>query len=202
MSLIIVGERSGIIRDAFISQGVDAISCDLYPSDKPGPHMLIDNDMHLKDVLYSGKFTGAIAHPPCTRLTNSVIWYIKKHNLYDEVEQAAAFFNMIWKSPIQHICMENPVQNSEAKKHIERQTHTIQPWQFGEDASKRTCLWLKNLPHLQPTKVIKKKRYANQTPTGQNNLGPSDARAYLRAKTYQGIANAMAAQWSKFFIKQ
>lgn len=195
MSVIIVGERSGRIRDAFRILGYDAISCDLYPSDAPGPHIIVDNDLHLKDLLYSGsgKFKMMIAHPTCTALANSGVWYYR--DKLEEVRQAAIFFNMIGGAPIDMRCIENPVQHKYARKYIVKQSQTIQPWQFGEDASKRTCLWLIGLPLLQPTDILIKKQYSNQTPSGQNNLSPGPGRAYERSKTYPGIALAMAKQW-------
>lgn len=94
--------------------------------------------------------------------------------------------------PVDHICVENPVPHKYALEIIGQ---TIQPWQFGHDASKRTCLWLKNLSPLRPTNIIVKEIYANQTPSGQNKLGPSEDRWKLRSKTYTGIADAMVTQW-------
>jgi hypothetical protein len=112
------------------------------------------------------------------------------------MRDGAEFFRLLLNAPIPKIAIENPVMHGYAKEIIgQTYTQTIQPWQFGEDASKRTCLWLKNLPALVPTDVLVKNRYANQTPSGQNNLGPSADRWKERSTTYQGIANAMAEQW-------
>jgi hypothetical protein len=97
-------------------------------------------------------------------------------------------------APIEKIAIENPIGCISSR--IRKPDQIIQPWQYGEDASKSTCLWLKNLPRLQPTDIIKKDRYANQTKSGQNNLPPSEDRWKKRSETYQGIANAIAAQWS------
>lgn len=202
MKILVACEYSGTVRDAFAAKGHDAWSCDLLPTDSPGQHLIMDNDMHLKDTLYEQHWDMVIGHPPCTRLTNSVIWYIKKHNLYHEVEQAAIFFNMILNCPAKYICVENPIQHNIAKQYIRKQDQIIQPYEFGEDASKATCLWLKNLPLLKPTDyypariVNGKKRWGNQTDGGWNKLGPSPTRGHERSKTYEGIAKAMADQWS------
>jgi hypothetical protein len=103
------------------------------------------------------------------------------------------FVRELLGTDIDKIALENPIGCISTR--IRKPDQTIQPWQFGDDASKATCLWLKNLPLLAPTNVIVKARYANQTPSGQNKLGPGPTRARERARTYQGIANAMAAQW-------
>ena len=106
-----------------------------------------------------------------------------------------AFFNKLKNSGIPKICIENPIPHKYAVKDIGKYSQTIQPWQFGENASKRTCLWLYNLPKLKPTKIIKLKQYANQTKSGQNKLSPSPDRWKERSRTYRGIAEAMAQQW-------
>jgi hypothetical protein len=146
-----------------------------------------------------------IAHPDCRYLCNSGVLrlYIggKKANGRDEarwsaMQEAVAFFRLCLDADIPQICVENPVMHGHAKALIGVEpSQSIQPWEFGEDASKRTCLWLKGLPLLVPTNVIRKVRYANQTPSGQNKLGPSPERSAIRAKTYQGPAEAMAEQW-------
>jgi len=195
MKVLVACEFSGIVRDAFIAKGHDAVSCDLLTSERPGPHIWADNDMHLKDILYRKKFDLVIGHPPCTRLTNSVIWYIEKNNLQDEVYQAACFFNMILNCPAKMVCVENPIMNKYARLHIRKHDQIIQPYMFGHDAKKSTCLWLKNLPPLVATDIIAKKRYANQTPSGQNNILPGPDRWKERSRTFQGIADAMANQW-------
>lgn len=200
MRIIIACERSGTVRDAFIRAGHDAISCDLYASDSPGPHLVMDNDLHLKDTLYNQKWDMLIAHPTCTALANSGVWYYRDRP--EEVRQAAIFFNMILNAPIAKKCLENPVQHKYARILIPIYTHTIQPYNFGEDASKRTCLWLRGLPKLNrtlyyPPRITEsgRKVWSNQTDSGQNRLGPSEGRAYARAVTYKGIASAMANQW-------
>jgi hypothetical protein len=146
-----------------------------------------------------------IAHPECRFLANSGVLRLylqgKKANGPDEarwaaMREAAAFFKFFLDAPIRKICVENPVMHGHAKALIGMDyTQSFQPYEFGEDASKRTCLWLKGLPNLVPTNLLVKEQYANQTLSGQNKLGPSPERSALRAKTYQGPADAMAAQW-------
>jgi hypothetical protein len=198
MRILIACEYSGTVRDAFLAKGHDAMSCDLLPTDVPGPHYQGD----VRHII-NEKWDMVIGHPPCTRLTNSVYWYILKHNLQDEVREAAAFFNLILNCNARMVCVENPVMNPEAKKYIRKQDQLIQPYQFGENASKATCLWLRGLPLLQPTGyapprlVNGKKRWGNQTDGGWNNLPPSKDRWKIRSKTYPGIAEAMADQFLK-----
>jgi hypothetical protein len=201
MKMIIVGEKSGRVRDAFRLKGHNAISCDLHLSDVPGPHIQIDNDMHLKDVLYGEFWDFVMSFLPCTRLVNSGWWYILKHGLQDEVYEAAQLFNLPLNCPAAKVVAENPVQNKLARQYIRKYDQTIQPYEFGENASKKTCLWLKGVSPLVPTSyfppriVNGKKRWSNQTDGGWNKLPPSLDRGKLRAVTYQGIADAMANQW-------
>lgn len=200
--VIVVCEFSGILREAFIKNGINAISADILPSELPGPHIQVDNDLHLKDVLYSNNWKAVFAFPPCTRLTNSVIWYIKKNNLWDDVYQSAVFFNMILNSPAKYKLLENPIQHPYVRKKnefnselIRKYDQIIQPFQFGHDAKKATCLWLENLPFLKPTNIILKNRYSNQTPTGQNKELPGPNRWKERSRTFTGIAAAIASQY-------
>lgn len=135
-----------------------------------------------------------IAHPPCTYLCSSGLhWNKRRPERALETEKAIEFFMALYYSGIPRIAIENPIGCISTR--FRKPEQIIQPWHFGEDASKATCLWLKNLPPLIPTEIIKKDRYANQTASGQNNLGPSPDRWKLRSKTYQGIADAMANQW-------
>jgi hypothetical protein len=135
-----------------------------------------------------------IAHPPCTYLASSGLhWNKRIAGRQEKTEEALEFIQLLMNAPIERIAIENPIGCISSR--IRKPEQIIQPWQFGEDASKSTCLWLKNLPKLQPTKIIKKERYANQTASGQNNLPPSKDRWKLRSTTYQGIADAMANQW-------
>lgn len=217
MKVLIACEYSGRVRDAFIKAGHDAISCDLLPSDSDfGPHYQGD----VFDIINDG-FDLMIAHPPCTYLSVSGMHWTAR-GLRDPrlTERALAFVKMLMDSPIEKIAIENPI--SIISSRIRKPDCIVQPWQFGEDASKKTCLWLKNLPSLKPTKIIEPrlvccgkiitdkygcpdccgdkkpvKRYGNQTNSGQNVLPPSADRWKLRSTTYQGIANAMVEQWGK-----
>lgn len=192
MRVLIACEYSGTVRDAFIARGHDAMSCDLLPTDAPGPHYQGD----VRDILGDG-WDLMIAHPPCTYLSVSGMHWTTR-GLRDPklTEDALEFVRLLMDAPIPRIALENPV--SIISSRIRKPDQIVHPWQFGHDASKRTCLWLKNLPPLVPTDILPgdaKTRRANQTPSGQNRLGPSPDRWKIRSATYQGIADAMADQW-------
>jgi hypothetical protein len=194
MRILIACEYSGTVRDAFIKAGHDAMSCDLLPTESPGPHYQGD----VRDVIHA-QWDLMIAHPPCTDLAVSGAAWFKEKKINGSQAASISFFMMLAKADIPKICIENPVciMSSLWRK----PDQIIQPNQFGHDASKSTCLWLKGLLPLIPTKHIEprmvdgKPRWANQTDSGQNNLTPSDERSKLRAETYSGIADAMAQQW-------
>jgi hypothetical protein len=195
MKVLIACEYSGTVRDAFIAAGHDAMSCDLLPSDAPGPHYLGD----VRDVLGDG-WDLMIAHPPCTYLAVSGM-HRTARGLRDPqlTEDALDFVRLLLAAPVPRIAVENPV--SVISTRIRRPDQIVQPWQFGHDASKTTCLWLHGLPALRPTQIVEprivdgRKRWGNQTDTGQNRLSPSPDRWKLRSATFPGIAAAMAAQW-------
>ncbi len=195
MKVLIACEYSGAVRDAFIAKGHEALSCDLLPTDAPGPHYEGD----VRDIMNDG-WDLMIAHPPCIYLSVSGMHWTKR-GLRDPqlTEDALEFVRLLLDAPIERIALENPV--SVISSRIRKPDQLINPWQFGHDASKKTCLWLKNLPQLQPTKIIEpriingKKRWGNQTDSGQNKLGPSEDRWKIRSETYKGIAEAMAQQW-------
>lgn len=189
MRVLVACEYSGTVRDAFASLGHHAMSCDLLPTESPGLH-------HQGDVLeiIDDGWDLMIAHPPCTYLASSGLHWNKRIPGRDALTlEALEFVKLLLNAPISKIALENPIGRINTA--IRKPDQIIQPWQFGEDASKSTCLWLKDLPKLKPTKIIKKERYANQTASGQNNLGPSKDRWKIRSTTYQGIADAMASQW-------
>jgi hypothetical protein len=195
MRLLVACEYSGTVRDAFIRQGHDAMSCDLLPTDAPGPHYQGD----VADIINDG-WDMMIAHPPCTYLSVSGMhWTARGLRDPQLTEDALAFVKFLMDAPIERIAVENPI--SVISSRIRKPDQIINPWQFGHDASKRTCLWLKGLPLLTPTEIIEprivngKKRWANQTDSGQNRLPPSEDRWKIRSETYEGIANAMAKQW-------
>jgi hypothetical protein len=196
MRLLVACEYSGTVRDAFIRAGHDAMSCDLLPTDAVGPHYQGD----VFDIIGDG-WDMMIAHPPCTYLSVSGMhWTARGLRDPQLTEDALKFVQRLLAAPIERIALENPI--SVISSRIRKPDQIINPWQFGHDASKRTCLWLKNLPSLAPTAIVEprivngKKRWANQTDSGQNRLPPSDDRWKIRSETYTGIADAMAAQWN------
>jgi hypothetical protein len=255
VKVLIACEYSGTVRDSFLALGHDAMSCDLLPTDVPGPHYQGD----VLDVIDQG-WDLMIAHPPCTYLSVSGMhWTTRGLRDPQLTEDALSFVRLLMNANIARIALENPV--SVISSRIRKPDQIIHPWMFGDDASKKTCLWLKGLkplevyvPDVKPPKLWSKvmgafdmlecddcgepfcpecnTHYAdcdyigpneddvtykmesgilfatrqrpapkmiwgNQTPSGQNKLGPSDDRWKLRSKTYQRIANAMADQWGK-----
>lgn len=192
MKVLIACEFSGIVRDAFRAKGHDAWSCDILDCEAdPQYHFKCD----VRNIL-SSDWDLMIAHPPCTYLCSSGLhWNKSIEGRQEKTEAALEFIGLLLNSPIDKIALENPIGCISTR--IRKPDQIIQPWQFGHDASKATCLWLKNLEPLIHTNVIIKERYANQTPSGQNKLGPSADRGKLRSYTYTGIANAMAEQWHK-----
>jgi hypothetical protein len=195
MRVLIACEYSGTARDAFRAAGHDAMSCDLLPTDRPGPHYQGD----VFDIIRDG-WDLMIAHPPCTYLCASGLhWNKRRPDRAEKTEAALAFVQALLDAPIERIALENPIGCISTR--IRKPDQTVQPWQFGHDASKATCLWLKNLGPLTPTQTIAprivagRKRWSNQTDSGQNKLPPSADRWKIRSETYQGIADAMAAQW-------
>lgn len=226
MRVLVACEYSGRVRDAFIGGGHDAMSCDLLPTDAPGPHYQGD----VRDVLYEG-WDLMVCHPPCTYLTSAGLHWNKRGVMVDGrpraelTEESLDFVRLLLEAPIPRIALENPVGCISTR--IRKPDQTIQPYQFGEDASKATCLWLKNLPPLTQTDYCEPRwvccgqvialddaggcpncggvnkprpRWANQTNSGQNNLPPSDDRWKIRSETYLGIARAMADQWGSIAV--
>ena len=189
MKVLIACEYSGAVRDAFINNGHDAMSCDLLPTDVDGPHYQGD----VFDVIKDG-WNLMSAHPPCTHLAVSgARWFKDK---VKEQAESLEFVRRLMDAPIDKIVIENPI--SIISSRIRKPEQIIQPWMFGHPEAKATCLWLKGLPTLSATDVLTKPEcgyWSNQTPSGQNKLGPSKDRWKERSKTYQGIATAMANQW-------
>lgn len=185
MKVLVACEFSGTVRDAFIARGHTAISCDLLPTDSPGPHY----QGSVLDILDDG-WDLMVAHPPCTHLAVSGARWFRDKKI--EQEEALDFVRLLLQAPIPRIGLENPV--SVISSRIRKPDQIIQPWEYGHPETKTTCLWLKNLPLLLPTNIVENRR-DNLTPSGQNKLGPSPDRWKLRSKTYQGIADAMASQW-------
>ena len=201
MRVLIACEYSGRVRDAFRSRGFDAWSCDPFEPCEADPqwHLSVD----VLEILADG-WDLMVCHPPCTYLAASGLhWNKRVAGRAEKTEEALEFVRQLMAAPIPHIALENPMGCISTR--IRRPDQTIQPWMFGDDASKATCLWLKNLPPLKPTQIIKGRtvvyngktvdRWANQTDSGQNRLSPSEDRWKERSRTYQGVANAMADQW-------
>lgn len=200
LRVLVSCESSGVVREAFRKRGHDAWSNDLLPADD-GSAFHIQGDG--ADAIRSRQWDLLIAHPPCTYLSVSGMhWTTRGLRDPQLTEDALALVRLFMEAPVPHIAVENPI--SIISSRIRRPEQIIQPYQFGHDASKKTCLWLKNLPRLAPTlyvppRMVKgKPRWGNQTDSGQNKLAPSADRWKLRSKTYQGIADAMAAQWGDY----
>lgn len=195
---VLIGcESSGNTRNAFRALGHAAWSCDILPADDASPyHYQAD----VFDVIAGGAWDLAIFHPPCTYLSSSGMhWTTRGLRDPQLTEDALAFVQRMMDCGIPAWAVENPIGCISTR--IRKPDQIIQPWQFGHDASKATCLWLKNLPRLHHTKIIEprivngKKRWGNQTDGGQNKLPPSADRWKLRSETYPGISAAMAGQW-------
>jgi len=197
MKVLIACEYSGRVRDAFIEKGHDAISCDLLPTEQPGPH-------HEGDIfeILDDSFDLMIAHPPCTYLASSGLhWNGRIEGRQELSDQAVEFVKKLWCANIPKIAIENPIGRLSTE--IRKPNQYIQPYQYGHDASKKTCLWLKGLTELEwdiknyisPRWINGLPRWANQTDSGQSKLGPSEERAHIRSLTYEGWAKAMAEQW-------
>ena len=179
--VLVACEYSGRVRDAFIRNGCEAVSCDLLPTDQPGPHYQGD----VFDIINDG-WDLMVAHPPCTHLAVSgARWFYKKEK---EQEEALDFVRRLMAAPIPQVAIENPVSVISSK--IRKPDQIIQPWMFGHGETKATCLWLKNLPPLQPTEIVEGRE--NKV----HRMPPSEHRWKLRSLTYQGIADAMGDQWS------
>lgn len=204
---LILYEKSGTVRDAFIDRGWDALSVDLQPSDSDkGRHWQGDVFDTVHQLLYEGQeFDLVIAHPPCTYLCSSGLHWNKRDPSRELKTQAAVRdIRDLWVLPFKRLAIENPVGCINTRLSNMPKPQYIQPYEFGHDASKKTGLWTRNLPPLLPTEYIDprmvdgKRRWGNQTDSGQNRLAPSATRSDDRAKTYEGIARAMANQWGGY----
>lgn len=187
MRILIACEYSGTVRDAFALHGHEVMSCDLLDTESPGPHYKGD----VFDIINDG-WDLMVAHPPCTYLCNSgVSWLYRQEGRWDKMREGAGFFKKILNSDIPKIAVENPIMHKYAVEIVgRRQDQVIQPWQYGHGETKATCLWLKNLPLLEPTDIVDGREQR------LHRLPPSEDRWKLRSKTYSGIAKAMAEQWS------
>jgi site-specific DNA-cytosine methylase len=180
MKILIACEFSGTVREAFRAKGHEAISCDLLQSELPGSHIQGD----IREVL-NDPWDMLIAFPPCTHLCGSgARWWPEK---LPQQAEALEFVNLLLNAQIPKIALENPV--GKISSAIRKPDQIIQPWQFGEGFVKTTCLWLKNLPHLQPSNIVEGREQKCW------KMGPSPTRSMERSRTYKGIALAMAEQW-------
>jgi len=197
--VLVVCEFSGIVRDAFIAAGHDAVSCDLLPSERPGPHIQGD----VRNVLGQG-WDLMIAHPPCTYLTNAGVRWLYGdygHKMaatslvgearWEAMREGADLFRALLAAPIPRIAVENPIMHEHAVKEIGRkQDQVIQPWMFGDPVQKAVALWLVGLPVLLAEGPIEMERHQLV-----HRMAPSPTRAKDRSRFFPGIARAMAAQW-------
>jgi len=184
MKILVACEFSGIVRDAFITAGHDAWSCDLLPTERPGPHF----EGGIKTVLARIKgWDMMIAHPPCTHLAVSGARHFSAKIADGRQREALDFVRMLLDAPIPKIALENPISIISSK--IRKPDQIIQPWMFGHGETKATCLWLKGLPKLQPTNIVEGRE-------GRiHKMAPSPDRWKQRSRTFIGIAQAMAEQW-------
>lgn len=223
MNVLVACEYSGRTRDAFLAAGHNAWSCDLLPTESPGPHFQCD----VREIITeewqqkNWRWDLMIAHPDCTYLTNSAAWAFKDGPYHQKVKpgtlvgaerrqarvEAIEFAELLWDAPVEKIAIENPVGVLSTMSKLGEPAQFIQPHEYGDDASKITCLWLKNLKRLEMTEFVPPRmvlskdnrryqmRWGNQTDSGQNKLSPSEDRWKERAKTYPGWSSAMAEQW-------
>jgi site-specific DNA-cytosine methylase len=187
MKVLIACEYSGTVREAFSKLGHDAWSCDLLETEIPGNHY----KGNVKDILCDG-WDLMIAHPPCTHLAVSGARWFK----YKQKEQAEAleFVRLLLDAPIERIALENPI--SIISSQIRKPDQIIQPWQFGHGETKATCLWLQNLPKLQPTNIVEGREQRIW------KMPPGPDRWKERSRTFEGIAQAMATQWGSLIEAQ
>lgn len=182
MKVLVACEFSGVVRDAFMKRGHEALSCDLLPTERPGPHYQGD----VRDLLHY-PWDLLIAHPPCTDLAVSGARHFQEKRLDGRQQAATSFFMMLATVSIPRIAVENPV--SVMSTLYRKPDQIIQPWQFGHGETKATCLWLRGLLPLQPTRIVE----GREPKTWRMPPGPDRGRE--RSRTYQGIADAMAEQW-------
>lgn len=201
--ILVACEFSGTVRDAFLARGYDAWSCDLLPDEnRSNRHITGD----ARDYLNDGWDMLIVAHPPCTRLCNSGVRWLStpppgrtKAEMWAELDEGAALFSAFWNAPIERIAVENPVMHRHAKERIagyREPAQSVQPWQYGHGETKRTCLWLKNLPPLVPTDIV------DGRTARVHRMPPGPDRWKERSRFFPGIAAAMADQWGQAAMQQ
>ena len=197
MRVLVACEFSGTVRRAFAERGHDAWSCDLLPAeDRSNKHIVGD----ARDLLNDG-WDLMVAHPPCTRLCNSGVRWLSippagktLSDMWADLDEGSALFSAFWNAPIERIAVENPVMHKHAKARIvnyREPAQSVQPWQYGHGETKRTCLWLKNLPPLVPTNIVE-----GRAPR-VHHMSPGPDRWRERSRFFSGIAEAMADQWGR-----
>jgi hypothetical protein len=205
-SILICCESSGIVREAFREKGIDAYSCDILPSEDDSPYHIQGDCL---EIMQSRDWGGFGFHPPCTYLCVSGIQWNNRGRGWENTEKAVTFVKAIVElAGDKPYYLENPVSVLSTK--LRKPDQVIQPYQFGHNVSKRTCLWLQKLPLLVPTEYIEPerimykgrpaKRWANQCPCGADKHSPNKDRGRNRSRTFLGIADAMADQWSQYLI--
>jgi hypothetical protein len=196
LRVLVACEFSGTVRRAFAARGHDAWSCDLLPAEDRSNHHIVGD---ARDILGDDWDLLMVAHPPCTRLCNSGVRWLSvppagrsSEEMWADLDDGAALFSAFWNAPIDRIAVENPVMHRHAKSRIvnyAEPAQSVQPWQFGHGETKRTCLWLKNLPPLVPTNIV-----AGREPR-VHHMSPGPDRWRERSRFFTGIAEAMADQW-------
>jgi hypothetical protein len=216
MKVLIACEFSGIVRRAFVAEGHDAWSCDILPAED-GSNRHITGDV--REVLHDGWDMLVVAHPPCTRLCNSGVRWLSSpppgrtsEQLQAELVAGAALFSDLWNAPIERVACENPVMHRHAKaliRNYAEPAQSVQPWQFGDWETKRTCLWLRGLQPLKPIfPTIPAAREAmglaeDEMPIARvHRMPPGADRGKERSRFFPGIARAMAVQWGGAIAKE
>jgi hypothetical protein len=203
LRVLVACEFSGTVRRAFAALGHDAWSCDLLPADDRSNRHIVGD---ARELLNDGWDLLMVAHPPCTRLCNSGVRWLSVpppgrslDELWAELDEGAALFSAFWNAPIERIAIENPVMHRHAKARIANYAEpaqSVQPWQFGHGETKRTCLWLKNLPPLTPTNIVDGREQR------VHRMSPGPDRWRERSRFFPGIATAMAEQWGGYALEQ
>lgn len=189
MTWLIACEYSGRVRDAMLALNIDAVSCDLLPTEVEGPHIQGDVTEQLQR-----RWAGVISHPPCTRLCNSGVRWLHERDLWDELKVAISFFQACQNANATRVAVENPVMHKYARDVIGPASFSVQPWQFGDNAKKRTCFWTRGLPALLPTSTLDGSTAVAEVHTAS----PGPDRWKERSRTYPGIAQAIASQWGNY----
>ena len=207
MKILIACETSGTVRNAFLDRGHDAWSCDVLPSDDLTNRHIQDDALEVLKMESWDMLM--VAHPPCTRLCNSGVRWLHKAppgktlaEMWEQLDQGAELFSKLWNSDIPKVAIENPVMHKYAKariKNFKPFTQSVQPYEFADsidaedNISKRTCLWLRNLPPLIKTGTLTRETARHDI----HNASPGKDRWKVRSKFHKGIAEAMADQWGK-----